>query len=237
MYFSDIILDIGELFGELINDHLGFKELEINTVLYRNSVLICGDVINPSSSSTNWIYYQNNNLSMNNTVNRTNFGSHPGITFTNSQQGFYQCRIQKQDGTLSVYTVGVFDLEVTTGIVLNTIKYDTFQNSDLFDNNNLVAEEGRTYSYTRGIDRTDILLLCAPMNNSINPINYRWRVGVRLTKNNPILVSSLSSSSLNYVCEVLSTDILSISLIVRGKEIIRQTSRFVNLYCMFMSRT
>ena len=179
-------------------------------------------------------------MSTNTTADSVNFNFRPGIKYIsifNSQQGFYLCRIQKQDGTLSVYTVGVFDLEVTTGIVLNAIKYDTFQNSDLFDNNNLVAEEGRTYSYARGIDRTDILLLCAPMNNSIDPISYRWRVGVRLTKNNPILVSSLSSSSLNYVCEVLSTDILSISLIVRGKETIRQTSRYVNLYCVFMSRT
>ena len=113
---------------------MGFKELKVNTILYRNVTTICGDVINPSSSSTNWIYSQNNDLSMNNTVNPTNFESQPGITFisvTNSQQGFYQCRIQKQDGTMSVYTIGVFDLSVTTGIVLNAIKYDTFQTSNL----------------------------------------------------------------------------------------------------------
>ena len=114
--------DFGELFGEFINNYLGYNELEINTILYRNVTLICGDVINPSSSSTNWIYSQNNDLSMNNTVNPTNFGSQPGITFisvTNSQQGFYQCRIQKQDGNSSVYTVGVFDYSITTGIVFN----------------------------------------------------------------------------------------------------------------------
>ena len=133
-YLSYIILDLGELFGELINNNLGYNELEINTILYRNVTTICGDVINPSSSSTNWIYSQNNDLSMNSTVNHTNFESQSGITFisvTNSQQGFYQCRIQKQDGTMSVYTVGVFDLSVTTGIVFNAIKFDTFQYSDL----------------------------------------------------------------------------------------------------------
>ena len=129
---------MGELFGELINNNLGFKELKVNTILYRNVTLICGDVIKLSSSSTNWIYSQNNDLSMNNTVNPTNFGSQPGITFisvTNSQQGFYQCRIQKQDGTMSVYTVGVFDLSVTTGIVFNAIKFDAPQYLDLLSIN------------------------------------------------------------------------------------------------------
>ena len=54
------------------------------------------------------------------------------------------------------------------------------------------------------------------MNNSIDLINYRWRVGSTTTKNNLILVSSLPSSNLNYVCEVFDNDILSIILIVRG---------------------
>ena len=107
--------------------------------------------------------------------------------------------------------------------------------------NNLVAEEGLTYNYAIGIDRTDILLLCVPMNNSIDLMNYRWRVGSVVTINNPILVSSLPSSSLNFVCEVFDTDILIISLIVRGMLLlsILQASKPLNLdlYCMFISRT
>ena len=113
---------MGELFGELINNNLGYKELEINILLYRNITLICGDVINPNSSSTNWIYSQNNDLSTNATVDSDNFNSQLGIRYIsvlNSQQGFYQCRIQKQNGTMSLYTLGVFDLSVTTGIAIN----------------------------------------------------------------------------------------------------------------------
>ena len=114
------ILDLGEVFGELINENLEFRELDINTVLYRNVTLICGDVNNSIFSSANWIYSQNNDLSMNRTVSPNNLYLQPGIasiSISNSQQGFYQCRIQKNSGATSVYTVGVFDRSVTTGTV------------------------------------------------------------------------------------------------------------------------
>ena len=105
---------------------MGFKELAINTILYRNVTLICGDVTNPSSNSNNWIYSQNNDISLNTIVDSTDFNSEPGIKFisvSNSQQGFYQCRIQKQSGDISVYTVGVFDHSLATGNIETCLHY------------------------------------------------------------------------------------------------------------------
>ena len=74
----------------------------------------------------------------------------------------------------------------------------------------LVAESGRTYNYTVGIDRKDIILLCYPMNTSVDPISYIWRVSHNdFFMNNPIMFSNFARIDSTFVCDLTT-------LIVRG---------------------
>ncbi|KAI6647144.1 hypothetical protein LOD99_8880 [Oopsacas minuta] len=142
----------GASFGELINEGLDFQPMSGNTFLYQSLTLACGG---DEDNAIVWNFSENSNLSNSEELTATYNSTQTGFSWLdiyNTRQGYYQCQI---DDTNS-YTIGLFN-QTTTISVTET-----------------------TYSYTVGIDREDVLLLCDPMDSSYSLSNLIWSIGVVL---------------------------------------------------------
>ena len=95
----------GARFGELVNRGLSFSLLEDNIFLYNSLTLACGGQENDVIT---WKFSENSDLSSHEELAATY--SNSWLYVDNTKQGYYQCQISS-----SSYTVGVYDISVTTG--------------------------------------------------------------------------------------------------------------------------
>ena len=84
--------------------------------MYRNATLLCGDT--NTTRTILWSYSSNTNAENEETLPATGVNTTSGLSWievSTTKQGFYQCRIDKNAETVSVYTVGIFNDSTTTG--------------------------------------------------------------------------------------------------------------------------
>ena len=104
--------DLVNIFGELTDESLNFRQLPGNIFFYNSTILAYkGDV---NSAPIAWQYSVNVDLSSSEVLTATYMSIQTGVSWlsvVNTKQGYYQCYI---DSTHR-YTVGVYDTQKTTG--------------------------------------------------------------------------------------------------------------------------
>ncbi|KAI6657349.1 RyPTPR4a [Oopsacas minuta] len=161
------IITTGASFGELINEGLDFQSMSGNRFLYQSLTLACGG---DEDNAIVWKFSENSDLSNIEELTTTNNSTQTGISWLdiyNTRQGYYQCQIDD----INSYTIGLFN-QTTTIAVTET-----------------------TYTYTVGIDRENVLLLCDPMNSSYSLSSLIWSIEDGSILNNPINIFEWSSDS------------------------------------------
>ncbi|KAI6658178.1 Macrophage mannose receptor 1 [Oopsacas minuta] len=181
-------------FGQLTNGRLEFETISENTFLYKSLTLACrGD----EASAIVWKFSKNSDLSNSVFMTATYSSTDTGLSWLAvniNKQGFYQCQVNSL-----TYTIGLHDTSLTT-----------------------VAVSGSTYTYIVGIDREDVLLLCAP-TDTVSLSLLRWTLLGAVSNTdflNPINIyeerDNLSDQSTDFNCmrgsSTLSTNFISVKV-------------------------
>ena len=76
----------------------------------------------------------------------------------------------------------------------------------------IVATVGQSYNYTKGVDPSDIQLLCTDSNTPLSDIQWE-------SSDNPLVLASVENQATTLTCRTvsLSTNILQINLVVQGE--------------------
>ena len=181
-----------------------------DTFVFDSLTLACGgDVIY-------WGYSQYNTLAITSFESATFDNIELGLSWLDiniTKQGYYGAILN-----VLYKEIGVFDPSLTTGEFSNSyfLKLIHISYIALF----LVAVPGNTYTYTIGIDRQDVLLLCDPLNGDYTLYHVNWTTE-EYSYYNPINIYSklegYPSEPTKFSCRSRGNEILSIYISVQGK--------------------
>ena len=100
---------------------MNFRLLTGNVFIFESTTLACKGEVN--SSVITWRYSVNADLSSSGEITATYVSTETGVSWLevdNSKQGYYQCQI---DST-SINTVGIYDIQKTTGKKFNLSSFE-----------------------------------------------------------------------------------------------------------------
>ena len=161
-----------------------FRPLMGDIFLYNSTTLACKGEAHPNAIT--WLYSVNANLSASEVLTPTYLSTETGVSWlsvNNTKQGYYRCQIT---GT-NIYTVGIYNTELTTGITCCC--YEQNESYFTIKFSLVVASQGISYQYIVGVDRDNILLLCDPMNSSYKLESLSWRLMDGNAFSNPLNVT------------------------------------------------
>ncbi|KAI6653443.1 hypothetical protein LOD99_3662 [Oopsacas minuta] len=135
-------------FGEKIDSNT-YIALEDNSLLLANRMIYC-ITEEQASAPVNWFYYPSNQPRM---AKSPTTDPNPGISILSVQTnepGYYECQV--------------------TFMAITRSYLFSLQNPSLVT----VIEDTNSFTYTKGIDRTDTSLLCNKPDNSVLRSSYYW---------------------------------------------------------------
>ena len=148
------------------------------------------------------------------------------LDIVTTQQGYYTCTIT---GVQS-YNVAIFNPDVTTSELMNLfeilirileipssvlrtyfIDYSHMNIQILMCTVSIVATDGQQYTYTNGIDSSNIQLLCTSDSNTALS-SIKWGAVP-----NPLILQSLQIQESTITCRVGFSTILQVDLLLQGR--------------------